>query len=511
MEINNSSTRHLKWQNILFTILFLTIISLLAFLSNRYVYLADWTVNSQNSLNEISLKLLDTLEAPVEIISYTSNSHIKQSVRELLKRYQQLKSDISLAFVNPNADPEKIRSLNIVVDGEMIITYQGRQEHLTELSEQDLSNTLYRLMRARERTIIFTQGHGERSPERGANFDLNSFTRHLIKQGFLVDTLNLAKKRSIPDNVSVLVIAGPQTAFLPGEVHLIMDYLKAGGNLLWLGEPLNIAKNQPMNGLLPLSELLGIEFLDGVVVDPSTRQYDISRPDYAIVTDYPRHPVNEGFSTVTLFPQAAGIERLPTYLDDNEERADISNKEEDHSGQSLNSSLNSSLNKHFKMTPFLTTIARSWIETSPLKDTVHFSELLDILGPITIGMVLTRPISDELTAEISKNNIADNTSDNTLNNTPNNTREQRIIVMGDGDFLSNTFLGNAGNLSMGINIFNWLSHDEQFIAIPSRIKDDIVLEMSPVMLSLLGGFFLFIIPGLLILSGSLIWFKRRNR
>ena len=83
--------------------------------------------------------------------------------------------------------------------------------------------------------------------------------------------------------------------------------------------------------------------------------------------------------------------------------------------------------------------------------------------------------------------------------------------MGDGDFLSNTFLGNAGNLSMGINIFNWLSHDEQFIAIPSRIKDDIVLEMSPVMLSLLGGFFLFIIPGLLILSGSLIWFKRRNR
>ena len=207
MEINNSSTRHLKWQNILFTILFLTIISLLAFLSNRYVYLADWTVNSQNSLNEISLKLLDTLEAPVEIISYTSNSHIKQSVRELLKRYQQLKPDISLAFVNPNADPEKIRSLNIVVDGEMIITYQGRQEHLTELSEQDLSNTLYRLMRARERIIVFTQGHGERSPERGANFDLNSFTRHLIKQGFLVDTLNLAKKRSIPDNVSVLVIA----------------------------------------------------------------------------------------------------------------------------------------------------------------------------------------------------------------------------------------------------------------------------------------------------------------
>lgn len=490
MEINNSSTRRLKWQNLLFTILFLTIIGLLAFLSNRYVYLADWTVNNQNSLNEVSIQLLDTLKAPVEIISYTSNSNIKQSVRELIGRFQQLKPDISLTFVNPNADPEKIRSLNIVVDGEMIVSYQGRQEHLTELSEQDLSNTLFRLMRARERTIVFTQGHGERNPEGEANFDLSSFTRHLTKQGFLVDTLNLARKMSVPDNISVLVIAGPQAAFLPGEVHLIMDYVKAGGNLLWLGEPLNIAKNQPMNGLLPLSEILGVEFLDGVVVDPSTSQYNISRPDYAIVTDYPSHPVNEGFSTVTLFPQAAGIERLPTYLDE-EEGTDIRNKETENSGQSLN--------RHFDMTPFLTTIARSWIETSPLKDTVHYSDLLDIIGPITIGMVLTRPLSDELTVKISKNNIS------------NETREQRIIVMGDGDFLSNTFLGNAGNLSMGINIFNWLSHDEQFIAIPTRVKNDIVLDMSSAMLSLLGGFFLFIIPGLLILSGSIIWFKRRNQ
>ncbi|WP_198266456.1 hypothetical protein [sulfur-oxidizing endosymbiont of Gigantopelta aegis] len=83
--------------------------------------------------------------------------------------------------------------------------------------------------------------------------------------------------------------------------------------------------------------------------------------------------------------------------------------------------------------------------------------------------------------------------------------------MGDGDFLSNTFLGNAGNLAMGMNIFNWLSHDEQFINIPTQVKDDIILEMSPAKLSLLGAFFLFVIPGLLVLSGSLIWFKRRNR
>ncbi len=476
MDINSHSTQSLKWQNILFSIQFLIIIGLLAFLSNRYVYLADWTVNNQNSLNEISLQLLKTIEAPVEIISYTSNTAIKQSVRELVGRYQHIKSDISLKFINPNTNPDNIRSLNIVVDGEMIIHYQGRQEHLTELSEQDLSNTLHRLMRAKERKILFIQGHGERSPDHEANFDLKTFSHHLEKQGFLVDTLNLAKTMRIPGNVSVLVIAGPQAAFLPGEVRLVIDYINNGGNLLWLGEPLRITQNQPMHGLLPLAELLGIEFLDGVVVDPTTEQYGISRPDYAIITEYPRHPVNNGFSTVTLYPQAAGIERLPNYLDDNE-----------HSEQTQSSSRKQA----FDIVPFLTTIERSWVETSPLKDQVHYSELLDIIGPINIGMVLSRQVANEFKSK--------------------KVKEQRIIVMGDGDFLSNTFLGNAGNLDMGMNIFNWLSHDEQFIAIPTRVKNDIILDMSPAMLSLLGAFFLFLVPAMLILSGSIIWFKRRNR
>ncbi|MCU7938256.1 MAG: GldG family protein [gamma proteobacterium symbiont of Bathyaustriella thionipta] len=478
MDISHTSTRHLKQQNILFTLLFLSIIGLLAFLSNRYIYLADWTVNSQNSLNEISLKLLETLEAPVEIVSYTNSNQIKQSVRELVKRYQRIKPDMTLTFINPNTDPETIRSLNITVDGEMVVRYAGRQENLSQLSEQDLSSTLHRLLRAHERKIFFTQGHGERSPEREANFDLNSFSSHLTKQGFLVNTLNLAKEKVIPDDTSILVIAGPQAAFLPGEVRLIIDYVNTGGNLIWLGEPLKVTSNQPMHGLLPLAELLGIEFLDGVVVDPTTQQYDISRPDYAIVSEYPPHPVHDGFATVTLFPQAAGIERLPGFLDKNPDNDD-SNPEQ-------------TSNPEFNMTAFLTTIEQSWIETSPLKDKVHYSDLLDIVGPITIGMALSRQLNNTETA-------------NTV------TKEQRIVILGDGDFLSNTFLGNAGNLSLGINIFNWLSHDEQFINIPTRTKNDIILDLSPAKLSLLGTFFLFIIPGLLVLSGSLIWFKRRNR
>ena len=498
MQITRQSTRNLKLQRWLFKLLFLAMLGLLAYLSNLYVYQADWTVNGQNSLNEVSIQLLQTLDGPVELVSYTSNPRIRKSVQELVQRYQRYKPDMSLRFVDPNADPESIRALNISVDGEMIIQYQGRSENLTELSEQKLTNTLHRLIRSRVRKLVFIEGHGERSPVRQANFDLSTFARHLKKQGFTLETLNLARSMRIPENISVLVIAGPQAAFLPGEVRLLIDYVKAGGNLLWLGEPLNIEKNFPMHGLLPLSELLGIEFLDGVVVDPTTERYGITRPDYAIITEYPEHPINQDFSTVTLFPQAAGIERLPAFIDDvrnaDETGADIPSDQEDDSSTSLNS--------NFTMLPFLVTVERSWIETSPIRDQVQYSDLLDIRGPVTIGMILTRPLNNGSDASQQDEHEP-------ANEVPG--REQRIIVLGDGDFLSNTFLGNAGNLTLGLNIMNWLSHDDHFIAIPTQIKNDIILDLSTEQLSLLGSFFLLAVPGILVISGTLIWFRRRRR
>ena len=34
---------------------------------------------------------------------------------------------------------------------------------------------------------------------------------------------------------------------------------------------------------------------------------------------------------------------------------------------------------------------------------------------------------------------------------------QRVVIMGNGNFLSNTFITNGGNLDFGVNIINWLS------------------------------------------------------
>ena len=84
-------------------------------------------------------------------------------------------------------------------------------------------------------------------------------------------------------------------------------------------------------------------------------------------------------------------------------------------------------------------------------------------------------------------------------------------MIGDGDFLSNTYLGNAGNLDLGLNIVNWLSHDEDYIDIRIKSAPDTSLELGRIAQGVIGLGFLIGLPLLLLLTGAIIWLRRRRR
>jgi ABC-type uncharacterized transport system involved in gliding motility auxiliary subunit len=88
---------------------------------------------------------------------------------------------------------------------------------------------------------------------------------------------------------------------------------------------------------------------------------------------------------------------------------------------------------------------------------------------------------------------------------------QRVVVIGDGDFLSNTYLGNAGNLGLGLNIVQWLSHDDASLDISIKSAPDTSLVLGKVAQAVIGLGFLFGLPVLLLVTGILIWLLRRRR
>lgn len=455
MKITPKSRSYLRLQNVLFVLLLLTVMGMLAWLSTRYVYQADWTAGALNTLSPASQMLLKKLEGPVVITAYARETELLRSaIRELVSRYQRYKPDLRLSFVNPDSEPERVRELGITVEGEMLISYAGRSERLTTLNEQSLTNALLRVARADKHWLVFLQGHGERGAHGQANHDLGIWTGQLQSKGFNVQSLNLASTMFIPDNTGVLVIAGPQAELLPGKVELIQAYLDKGGNLLWLADP------GPLYGLQPIAEQLGIAFQPGVIHDPSAQLFDIGRPGFTVVAEYPMHPITHGFDIVTLFPQARGIE-LQAPAD-------------------------------WQQDAFLVTLPNSWVEIGNMQEG-GFKEG-GVSGPLNIGVALTRPSPPTFKVDAEGGN-----------------QTQRVVITGDGDFLSNAYLGNGGNLDLGIDIVNWLSHDDSFIAIGTKTALDTQLNLSRVDSMLIGFGFLFFLPLALLSAGLTIWLRRRRR
>jgi ABC-type uncharacterized transport system involved in gliding motility auxiliary subunit len=446
----------IRLQGYLFLVLFLTMAGLLAWLSTRYTFSADWTASGRNTLSAASTALLDRLPGPVHITAYaTQDASVRRAVSEIVGRYQRYKPDIQLEFVNPDLEPDQVRQQGVSVNGELVIRYQDRSENLKNPTEQGITNTLQRLARSGERWLVFLTGHGERSPQGPANHDLSDWVKQLQAKGFKSKTLNLTDTPQIPDNTACLVIAGPQVDLLPGEVQIVKRYVDAGGNLLWLGDP------GQLHGLQPLAADLGVKFLAGMIVDPTTRVLGIGDPRFALAGSYPSHAITRNFNAVTLYPQATGLQVTPPA---------------GWQGQAI-----------------IRSNARSWEETGPLGDTVQYDAGKDVQGPLEIGYALTRQRD------------ADKDQAKTTG-----AKQQRIVVIGDGDFLANAYLGNGGNLELGLNLINWLAHDDQFIDIPAKTAPDRNLQLSTLAQGVIGMGWLFALPLLLAGSGALIWWRRRK-
>ena len=85
-----------------------------------------------------------------------------------------------------------------------------------------------------------------------------------------------------------------------------------------------------------------------------------------------------------------------------------------------------------------------------------------------------------------------------------------MVVIGNGDFLSNSYLGNGGNRALGERIFDWLLGDDELINMPPRGAPDRVLTVSQGELDVLSITFIVIVPFLLLLIGGLIAWRRRR-
>ena len=448
--VTNQQRLHWLVQNSVFMVLLISLAGLLGYLARETRIQWDISQNGRNSLSQASVEVLKELSGPLGVTVYATAQdaqlgNIRKIISEFLSRYQRVKSDITVTFIDPVEQPKLTQEAGIQVNGEVVVTFKGRREHLTAVNEQALTNLLMRLARSGEKLIMSLSGHGERKLDGMAGHDLGEFGKHLMVKGFKTGTLNLSIGHDVPANASILVIASPQVDLQEGEVDKLLAYIGRSGNLLWLID------QGPLHGLQPLAEKLELTLIPGVVVDPQAQQLKLPIT-VALGANYGQHPVTHNFDYITMFPFARQI-----IVNENDEWHSISLVEAAH---------------------------RGWVETGKLDSGIAFDKMYDISGPVSIAATLSRTLHD---------------------------REQRIAVIGSGNFLANTYLGNGNNLDFGINLINWLTGDENLITIQPRATLDSNLVLSESALIIIAGGFLIVLPLVFLASGLIIWWLRRRK
>jgi hypothetical protein len=216
------------------------------------------------------------------------------------------------------------------------------------------------------------------------------------------------------------------------------------------GNLLWLLDNEPPHGLEPLAEKLGLVLTPGLVIDPAAEEQR-APATWALASAYPPHAITRDFNLITVFPHARAL-----VWDDNPD---------------------------WQHGVLVEAAPRGWV--TPTYQPVNTSRLdqqRDTPGPAVVALALERQI---------------------------NEREQRIVVVGSGSLLANSFSGNGGNLDLGSNLIHWLAaEDKLIITLPRATRDD-SLQLSRTQLTVIGTSLLLLLPLLLALIGGRMWWRRR--
>ena len=431
----------------------------------------DLTANRQYSLSEQTVKLLEGLKAQVKFLVFDQADSLER-FRPRLSEFEYHSSNVSVEYIDADKRPVQAKEYEILTYGTVVIEYMGRRERVTSDAEQDLTNALIKLLNPQEKRVYFLAGHGEKDPVDTERTGYSSIIEALRRDNYQWEKLILAQTNKVPDNATVIVIAGPKTDLLDAEIELLRSYLARTGKLLVMVDPAdNFKQPSPMPRLTGLLTEWGVTATTSIIVDVSGLTSVATVPVAA--PPYPSHAITERFQLITMFPLARAV--VPAMGAPPDRRAQ----------------------------PVVQTTARAWAETNltsleskegPTPD----PDKGDTAGPVTVAVAVAVPSASGDTAATEKPEGEEPPKP-----------ETRLAVFGDSDFAANAYLGVEGNGDLFMNTVNWLAQQESLIAIRPKEAADRRLTMTANHITGLFWLSIVLIPAIVLGTGIYTWWRRR--
>jgi len=453
-------------------VLFLAILVGINWIANRQNKRWDLTEGSQFSLSDQTRQILQSLDQPVIIRAfYRSSDGSEVQLRDRLEQYAYASPEVSVEYIDPDRDPTAARRYEVQTYGTVVFEYNGRIERTTSSDEQSLTNALKKAIEGQAKKVYFTQGHGERDPNASDVEGYSGIAEGLRSDNFEVATVSLIQEGKVPDDATVLVVAGPRTDFLEPELQAIRDYLGRQGKLMLLIDPPETADGPEPTGLIALAREWGIEIGTNVAVDVSGVGQLLGTNELTPVGSPAPHPITERFRLMTGFPLARSVTPVEGGVDG-------------HYAQKV-----------------VETSPQSWAE-SDLKrlfaggETERNLDAGDLAGPVSIAAAVSAaaPAPEPEPTETAA---------------PAPRAETRVLVVGDSDFAANRALGFQGNRDLYLNMANWLAQQEDLIAIRPKDPANRGITLTADQQVRINWIAFLVIPGLLIGNAVRVWWRRR--
>lgn len=430
---------------------------------SRFTWRVDTTAAKQFSLADQTKKVLKNLDQDVKVTGFFKTNEDFRA-RELLTEYDQVSPKFSFEFVDPDKKPGIAKKYDVKAYNTLVVEGAGKTEKISESTEEALTNALIKVTREGIKKVYFTQNHQEKDYEISEATGLSKAKAAIEEQNFQIEKLSLisGEQDSIPDDCSVLVIAGPTTSLLPPEEIMVENYLKRGGKVIFMLDP----ESPPQYGFFLAK--YGIKVGNDLVVDASPiGQFFGAGPIIPLVAQYEPHAITEGFGMMTFYPQTrsvAKMEQVPAGL---------------------------------TVTEVAKTSAQSWGEVDPISNgQVGFDENRDNKGPVAIFTVAEK-------AADSPGKVEDKYGVGTSD------VKTRLAVFGDSDFATNGYFDNQGNGNLFMNTINWLAEEEDLISVRPKDPEDRRLSLTQKQSRTILYLGVILLPLLIFATGIFVYTKRK--
>lgn len=437
----------------------------------------DLTSGGVYSIGPQTQKVLAALRTPVTVTFFHDlRSKEMTDALALLKQYAAQTPQLTLKAFDPALAPAEARRQQVQFAGTAVFESAGRRVVVNGGSETDFTNGLIRVSAQGNQTVCFTEGHVEADPqslsthdhfegEMGSGHSHSSGGRTLVMHerhgmgmardalqtlGYSVRSVALVRGPGQLAGCTVVVIAAPQQAFEPAEVEQLRRWALAGGRLIALIDPF------VASGLDALFAEFRLQVERRLVLDDQSHYWtDAATP---AVSTYPKHKITRSLP-LTFYPGAAPLAPLPA---------------RGASGAGT----------EVRLTPLVQTTdaARSEAITPDGKPPEP--------GLQTLAALATRLLPAEAGGP--------------------GERRAELLLVGDGDFASNSFFHVLGNGALFLNAVSYLAEQDRLIDITPRNYELPRVQMSNGQMRATFILSTLVMPALALGLSLLAWWRRRR-